>query len=134
MSRRDQLVHRFRRLESSLLVQILSIGQDVGVARKGVCYLHPVVPAEGGHENGVDIVKRELRPVAGDKLIERQRMLGLGELPGPNDIHGGNIVAGRVADEVRRDLGEEFGVAQDVDAKVDPEISLGAGRQLHEGA
>ena len=85
-------------------------------------------------QHGIDIAQIELRAVALDQRLQVDAVPGFGELAGPDDVHGDQVVALRVADEVGRDLGQQLRVAQDVDPDVEAQILLRPRHQLDQHA
>ena len=78
--------------------------------------------------DGIDVVDLDLGCVALDPIGEIDGIAGLRELAGPDDVDGREVIALGVADIIGGDLGQELGVAQNVD------IDLGARLRLELGA
>ncbi len=120
----DEVLHGRRRLEAGGVIEVGAIGEHVGVAGEGEGDLLALPVAECRHEDGIDVVNLDLGGIALDPVGQVDGVAGIGELADPDDVVGEEVIALGVADEVRGDLGEEVGIAEDVDLDRDAGLVL----------
>ncbi len=71
--------------------------------------------AERIEKRRVDVVELQFGSIALHPVGEVDRIVVLGILAGPDDIHGNEIVAAGAADEIGRRLGEQRAIVENVD-------------------